>query len=74
LAVSALAGTFSTDTGNSSGYIDHNHDLKGLFKSTAAMAIMRPGPFREFYLGLLAKGMSQLWLVSRWRERLQRLR
>ena len=37
---------------------DHNHDLKGLFKATATMASMRPGPFREFYLGLLAKGMK----------------
>jgi hypothetical protein len=37
---------------------DHNHALKGLFKATATMASMRPGPFREFYLGLLAKGMK----------------
>jgi len=38
--------------------LNHNHDLKGMFKATATMASMRPGPFREFYLGLLAKGMK----------------
>jgi transposase len=36
---------------------NHNHDLKGLFKSTATMASVRDGVFHEFYLGLLAKGM-----------------
>ena len=37
---------------------DHNHDLKGLFKGTATMASVRPGPFREFYERALAKGMK----------------
>ena len=37
---------------------DHNHDLKGVSKATATMASIRPGPFREFYLGLLDKGMK----------------
>ena len=37
---------------------DHNHDLKGLFKGTATMASVRPGPFQDFYQGLLAKGMK----------------
>lgn len=37
---------------------NHNHDLKNLFKSTATMASVRAGIFREFYLGLLSKGMK----------------
>ena len=37
---------------------NHNHDLKGLFKSTATMASACAGPFRDFYTGLLAKGMK----------------
>lgn len=36
---------------------NHNHDLKELFKSAATTASARPGPFRTFYEGLLAKGM-----------------
>ena len=36
---------------------NHNHELKGLFKSTATMAAARKGVFQEFYFGLLAKGM-----------------
>jgi transposase len=36
---------------------NHNHDLKNLFKSAAVTASARPGPFRAFYQGLLAKGM-----------------
>jgi transposase len=36
---------------------NHNHDLKNLFKSAATSASARPGPFRTFYEGLLAKGM-----------------
>jgi len=36
---------------------NHNHELKNLFKSAATTASARPGVFREFYLGLLAKGM-----------------
>jgi transposase len=37
---------------------DHNHDLKGLFKGTATMASVRPGPFQDFYQALLSKGMK----------------
>src|SRR6202049_4395984 len=37
---------------------NHNHDLKYVFKSTATAAIMHPGPLRDFYDGLLAKGMK----------------
>ena len=36
---------------------NHSHDLKNLFKGAATTASTRPGPFRTFYLGLLAKGM-----------------
>jgi transposase len=35
----------------------HNHELKNLFKGAATTAGMRDGVFREFYLGLLQKGM-----------------
>ena len=34
-----------------------NHDLKNLFKGAAVVASIKPGPFREFYAALLAKGM-----------------
>ena len=36
---------------------NYNRDLKNLFKSTAVSASTRPGPLRDFYLALLAKGM-----------------
>ena len=36
---------------------NHNHELKNLFKAAATTASVREGVFREFYLGLLAKGM-----------------
>jgi transposase len=36
---------------------NHNHDLKGVFKSAATMAAHREGVFRQFYSGLLDKGM-----------------
>jgi transposase len=36
---------------------NHNHDLKNLFKGAALVASSKPGPFREFYTALLAKGM-----------------
>lgn len=36
---------------------NHNHDLKSLFKGAATTSAGRPGPFRTFYEGLLAKGM-----------------
>ena len=34
-----------------------NHDLKNLLKGAAIIASTKPGPFQEFYTGLLAKGM-----------------
>jgi hypothetical protein len=37
--------------------LNHNHDLKNLFKSAATTASVRRGPFGEFYQHLLAKGM-----------------
>lgn len=36
---------------------NYNRDLKNVFKSTAVSASTRPGPLRDFYLALLAKGM-----------------
>lgn len=38
--------------------LNHNHELKNLFKGAATTASAKPGPFREFYEGLLAKGMA----------------
>jgi len=38
--------------------LNHNHDLKNVFKSAATSASVREGPFRTFYEGLLAKGMA----------------
>jgi transposase len=37
---------------------DHNHDLKGLFKSAAIAASVRPGAFQDYYQTALAKGMK----------------
>jgi len=36
---------------------NHNHEMKNLFKAAATTASVREGVFREFYQGLLAKGM-----------------
>ncbi len=36
---------------------NHNHDLKAIFKSAATRASSKAGPFRDFYQGLLTKGM-----------------
>jgi len=38
--------------------VNHNHDLKNLFKSAATSAGARPGPFQAFYETLLAKGIQ----------------
>jgi transposase len=38
--------------------LNHNHDLKNLFKSAATSAGARPGPFQSFYENLLIKGMQ----------------
>jgi hypothetical protein len=35
---------------------NHNHDLKRIFKGAATTASLSPGPFHDFYEGLLAKG------------------
>jgi hypothetical protein len=37
---------------------NHNHEMKEIFKSTATRASCGLGPFREFYVGLLDKGMK----------------
>ena len=51
---------------------NHNHDLKNIFKSAAISASIGPGPFQEFYAGLLAKGKRRRWRVSPWHGRLPR--
>jgi transposase len=38
--------------------LNHNHDLKNLFKSAATSASGSNGPFRPFYENLLGKGMK----------------
>jgi len=38
--------------------LNHNHDLKNLFKSAATGASSSEGAFREFYEKLLVKGMK----------------
>src|SRR5271168_2382539 len=38
--------------------LNHNHDLKNLFKSAATAASGSNGPFRPFYENLLGKGMK----------------
>ena len=37
---------------------NHNRDLKNVFKATATWASIHPGPFQDFYVGLLGKGMK----------------
>lgn len=37
--------------------LNHNHDLKNLLKGVAIVASSKLGPFQEFYVTLLAKGM-----------------
>jgi transposase len=37
---------------------NHNHDMKAIFKGAATRASCGRGPFREFYVALLAKGMK----------------
>jgi transposase len=37
---------------------NHNHGLKNIFKGTATLASVTAGPFQDFYLTLLAKGMK----------------
>src|ERR1700739_3537003 len=37
---------------------NHNHEMKDIFKGAATRASCGVGPFREFYVGLLDKGMD----------------
>jgi transposase len=37
---------------------NHNHAMKDIFKSAALSSALHPGPFQDFYAGLLAKGMK----------------
>ena len=37
---------------------NHNHDLKNIFKGAATLASVTTGPFQDFYISLLAKGMK----------------
>ena len=64
LTTAASTATFEgscSATGSASGVRglrgNYNRDLKNLFKSTAISASTRPGPLRDFYEALLAKGM-----------------
>ncbi len=36
----------------------HNHELKNIFKGAATTVSVRPGPLREYYERLIAKGMQ----------------
>ena len=38
--------------------VNHNHDLKNIFKGAATRAAAVPGPFQEFHSGLVARGMK----------------
>ena len=48
---------------------NHNNELKNLFKGAAISASTRPGPLRDFYVGL-RKGYGRPWPVLPWHERL----
>jgi len=37
--------------------LNHNHNLKNIFKGAATIAAAKAGPFQEFYAALVAKGM-----------------
>jgi transposase len=37
---------------------NYNHAMKEIFKSAALSATLRAGPFQDFYVGLLARGMK----------------
>ena len=38
--------------------VNHNHDLKNIFKGAATRAAAVPGPFQQFYAALVARGMK----------------
>src|SRR6202050_1460157 len=40
---------------------NHNHAMNEIFKSVALSAALHAGPFKDFYEGLLAKGMEPEW-------------
>ena len=37
---------------------NHNHDLKNIFKGAATRAAAVAGPFQDFYVSLVAKGLK----------------
>jgi transposase len=49
--------------------LNHNHDLKNIFKGAAVRAAGVPGPFQEFYTALIAKGMKPSMHGSPWPAR-----
>jgi len=38
--------------------VNHNHDLKNIFKGAATRAAAVPGPFQDFHAALVARGMK----------------
>jgi hypothetical protein len=40
---------------------NHNHDLKNILKGTATLASVTAGPFQDFYVALLVKGMKRIF-------------
>jgi len=38
--------------------LNHNHDLKNIFKGAATRAAVTPGPFQDFYQACVARGMK----------------
>jgi len=38
--------------------INHNHDLKNIFKGAATRAAVTPGPFQDFYQACITRGMK----------------
>ena len=38
--------------------INHNHDLKNIFKGAATLAAATTGPFQDFYEACVARGMK----------------
>jgi hypothetical protein len=41
--------------------LNHNHDLKNIFKGAATRAASTAGPFQEFYQACLARGIKPHW-------------
>ncbi len=38
--------------------INHNHDLKNIFKGAATRAAVTPGPLQDFYQACVARGIK----------------